>query len=314
MSDKPLLIAHRGACGYLPEHTLEAKAMAYAMGADFLEQDVVATRDDRLVVLHDIHIDSVTNVVEQFPSRARADGRYYARDFDLAELKRLNVHERRATDGISAVYPGRFPTNTGRFSVSTLEEEIELVQGLNRSTGENVGIYPEVKSPAWHHAEGIDVSRQLLRVLANYGYTEPTDPIFVQCFDYDELQRIREQHGCKLRLLQLIAEDSWNESNNNYADMRTSAGLKKVSGVADGIGPWVEHLYACQAIDGQPVSSGLVNVAHENGLQVHPYTFRTDELGTGFDNYAEMVNWFVDELAIDGLFTDFPDVTRRLLE
>ena len=92
--ERPLIIAHRGACGYLPEHTLEAKALAYGMGADYLEQDVVATRDDRLLVSHDVHLDTVTDVAERFPTRAREDGRFYARDFDLAEIKTLNVHER----------------------------------------------------------------------------------------------------------------------------------------------------------------------------------------------------------------------------
>ena len=100
------VIAHRGASGYLPEHTLPAKALAYAMGADFLEQDVVATRDDILVVLHDIHLDRVTDVAAQFPNRARADGRFYVRDFDFAEIRTLKVTERLDDEG-QPVYPGR---------------------------------------------------------------------------------------------------------------------------------------------------------------------------------------------------------------
>jgi len=103
-----VIIAHRGASGYLPEHTLPAKALAYAMGADFLEQDVVATRDDQLVVLHDIYLDRVTNVAERFPGRAREDGRYYARDFDLGEMRTLKVTERLDAGGLP-VYPHRFP-------------------------------------------------------------------------------------------------------------------------------------------------------------------------------------------------------------
>ena len=104
----PVIIAHRGASGYLPEHTLPAKALAYAMGADFLEQDVVATRDDQLVVMHDIYLDRVTDVATRYPDRIRADRRFYVRDFDLGELKQLDVWERANADG-SAVYPGRFP-------------------------------------------------------------------------------------------------------------------------------------------------------------------------------------------------------------
>ena len=124
--DRPLIIAHRGASGYLPEHTLESKALAYGMGADYLEQDVVASRDGELIVLHDIHLDRVSNVSEIFPRRRREDGRYYARDFDLSELRDLNVGERRGDDGALAVYPGRFPTDQGRFSISTLAEEIQM--------------------------------------------------------------------------------------------------------------------------------------------------------------------------------------------
>ena len=115
-----VVIAHRGACGYLPEHTLEAKAYAHALGAHFIEQDVVATRDNELVVLHDIHLDRVTDVSDKFPDRKRSDGRYYARDFDLAEIKTLTATERRGDDDTTAVFPSRFPTGVGNFRVPTL--------------------------------------------------------------------------------------------------------------------------------------------------------------------------------------------------
>jgi glycerophosphoryl diester phosphodiesterase len=131
---KKNVIAHRGASGYLPEHTLEAVAMAYAMGADYLEQDVVLTKDDHAIVLHDIHLEAVTNVAQVFPRRARSDGRYYAIDFTLAEIKALQVHERIALPAGAAVYPKRFPVGWSRFEIPTLEEEITLVQGLNKST------------------------------------------------------------------------------------------------------------------------------------------------------------------------------------
>ena len=139
----PAVIAHRGASGYLPEHTLPAKAMAYAMHADFLEQDVVATRDDVLVVLHDIHLDRVTDVARRFPGRARDDGRYYVRDFDLAEIRTLAVTERVDEEGLP-VYPRRFPPHRGRFGVHTLADELALVTGLNHATGGKTGVYPEI--------------------------------------------------------------------------------------------------------------------------------------------------------------------------
>jgi glycerophosphoryl diester phosphodiesterase len=303
----PVVIAHRGACGYLPEHTLEAKALAYGMGADYLEQDVVASRDDELVVLHDIHLDTVTDVAERFADRAREDGRFYARDFDLAELKTLNVHERRSEDGVTAVFPGRFPTTEGRFSIASMAEEIAMIQGLNKATGRNIGIYPEVKSPAFHAEEGVDVSQLLLNMLKEFGYSDKEAPVYVQCFDAGEVVRLRNELGCQLKVVQLVGENDWGESDTDYDVLKTADGLRQIATVADAIGPWAEQLYTIAEIDGQPVSTGLVSRAHAAGLSVHPYTFRADALLPGFDTFAEMVEWFAATLSIDGLFTDFPD-------
>ena len=301
------IIAHRGASAYLPEHTLPAKALAYWMGADYLEQDLVATRDDRLVVLHDIHVDRVTDVADRYPGRARDDGRYYARDFDLAELRALEVTERLDADG-NAVYPGRFPVGAGAgFRIHTLEDELELVRGLNRTTGLGTGIYPEIKRPAWHHDEGIDMAAGLIEILAEFGYTSPDDPVFVQCFDLAETRRIREDLGSRLRLVQLIGDNAWGESDTDYEAVRTPDGLADVAGFADGIGPWVNQLYELEGVDGKPVSTGLVRAAHDAGLLVHPFTFRADDLPAGFATLEQALDYFVAELAIDGLFTDFPD-------
>ena len=139
-----IVIAHRGASGYVPEHTIAAKAMAYAMGADYIEQDVVMTKDNQLVVLHDHYLDHVTDVQEKFFTRKREDGRYYVIDFTLDEIRTLNVSERYdMIDGVKvAVFANRFPLNKSIFKVHTLSEEIELIQGLNKSTGKNIGIYP----------------------------------------------------------------------------------------------------------------------------------------------------------------------------
>ncbi|MCI0517432.1 MAG: glycerophosphodiester phosphodiesterase [Woeseiaceae bacterium] len=314
MPDRPLLIAHRGASGYLPEHTQEAKALAYAMGADYLEQDIVASRDDVLIVSHDIHLDRVSDVATRFPDRHREDGRFYVRDFDLAELRTLNIHERLNQDASGPAFPGRFPVDKGNFGIVTLQQEIELIQGLNRSTGRNVGLYPEIKAPAWHRQQGVDVSSLLLAVLDQYGYRSKQDPVFVQCFDAQELKRVRGVLGCRLRLIQLVGENDWGESATDYDAMKSSRGLVDVARVADGIGPWIEQLYTPAEIDGQPVSSGLVRMAHDAGLQVHPYTFRADALPSGFDSYHELVSWFVDELGVDGLFTDFTDLTLDVLD
>ena len=315
MTDKDVLvIAHRGASGYLPEHTLEAKALAYGMGADYLEQDVVATRDDELVVIHDIHLDRVSNVAEKFPHRKRDDGRFYVRDFDLAEIRTLRAWERRNDDGISAVFPKRFPTGQGAFQIPTLREEIKLVQGLNKSTGRSVGIYVEIKKPAWHQAEGVDVSPLLLQLLDDAGYRTRDDLAFVQCFDASEVRRLRNELGCELKLVQLLGENDRGESDTDYDQLKTPAGLRSIAATADGVGPWIGQLIKMADIDGRPVSTGFVSAAHDAGLTVHPYTFRADELAPGFDSLQEMIRWFVDELAIDGVFTDFPDLARAALQ
>jgi glycerophosphoryl diester phosphodiesterase len=310
---QPLIIAHRGASGYLPEHTLEAKALAYGMGADYLEQDLVATRDDRLIVLHDIHMDRVTDVAERFPDRHRDDGRYYARDFDLEEIRTLHVWERLNRVGDDVEFPGRFPARSGNFRIPSLEEELEMIAGLNRASGRSVGIYPEIKRPAWHRNEGFDLAARLLEVLDRFGYGNPDDRAFVQCFDASEIERLRHELGCRLPLIQLIGENTWREADTDYEQLRTEAGIERLAGIADGIGPGLWHLYSLADIDGQPVSTGLVSLAHSRGLAVHPYTFRSDQLPPGFETFEATVQWFAGTLGIDGLFTDFPDLARRAL-
>jgi len=308
MADRStLVIAHRGACGYLPEHTLEAKAYAHALGADYIEQDIVATRDDELIVMHDIHLDRVTNVADRFPDRSREDGRFYVRDFDLEEIKSLVAWERRRADGVAAVFPNRFPTGLGTFRVPTLREEIKFIQGLNRSTGREVGIYPEIKRPQWHRDEGLDISRQVVQLLDDLGYRTKNDPCFLQCFDAAEVRRIRQELGCQLKMVQLIGENSWGESPTDYDELIKPVALKEVAAIVDGIGPSLGHLVTLSEIDGSPVSLGLVSAAHAVGLSVHAYTFRADQLAPGFDTMQQMVSWFVDELHLDGVFTDFPD-------
>lgn len=308
----PLIIAHRGASGYLPEHTLESKALAYGQGADFLEQDIVATRDDELVVLHDIHLDTVSDVAEKFPDRARDDGRWYARDFDLAEIRSLRAWERMSPDRVGAVFAERFPVRTGYFSIPTLADEISMIQGLNKSTGRQVGIYPEIKKPAWHHEEGVDVASLLLRTLEQFGYRDRRDPVYLQCFDPIETRRLREDLGTNLRVVQLLADNRWGEASTDYDYLLTRDGLEDIAGYADAIGPWVPQIYRVSD-SGDPESTGVVEAAHDEGLAVHPYTFRADQMPPGFDSYEACIRWFSDALVIDGLFTDFTDLTRIAL-
>lgn len=307
----PLVIAHRGASAYLPEHTLAAKGLAHEMGADYLEQDVVASRDDELIVLHDIHLDRVTDVAMRFPGRERADGRFFVRDFDLQELRSLHVWERMQADG-SPVYPQRYPARSGNFQINTLREELEFIHRLNDETGRRAGIYPEIKRPAWHKGEGIDIAPCLLALLADFGYQNRDDPVFVQCFDAAELRRLRQELNCPLRLVQLIGENDWLEAATDFDVLRTAEGIEELAKTVDAIGPNLSQLFKLQEIDGMPVSTGLTELAHAAGLLVHPYTFRVDEMPAGFASFAELVRYFVVELGVDGVFTDFPDQVLQL--
>lgn len=303
---RPIVIAHRGASGYLPEHTLAAKALAHEMGADYLEQDVVASRDDELVVLHDIYLDRVSDVATRFPGRQRQDGRYYARDFDLAEIRSLRAWERMHADG-SPVYPGRYPPQSGEFRLNSLAEELAFIQKLNADSGARVGIYPEIKRPAWHREEGIDIAPKLLMELREFGYADREDPVYLQCFDDAEVRRLKYELDCPFKLVQLIGENSWLEAETDFDALRTEEGIRELANTADAIGPHMCHLYQFSGVDPVPASSGLVERAHEAGLSVHPYTFRVEEIPPGFASFAEFVRYFLEDLKVDGLFTDFPD-------
>jgi glycerophosphoryl diester phosphodiesterase len=309
----PLVIAHRGASGYLPEHTLPAKSLAYAMGADYLEQDVVASADDQLVVLHDIYLDRVTNVAAVFPLRVRTDGRYYVRDFNMAELRILKSWERMDHSG-AVVYPQRYPARSGEFRIHTLREELDLICGLNSATGGNTGVYVEIKRPAWHRKEGIDIAPLLLQILAEFNYRSHSDDVYVQCFDSTELHRIRHELKCPLKLVQLIGENSWDEADSDFDKMRLKSGLRALAGTVDAIGPWLHHFYNTDEIDGSPVSTNLADNAHAAGLDIHPYTFRADEVPRGFASFDQLICYFLDVQAVDGLFTDFPDRVRKIVD
>lgn len=311
----PIVIAHRGASGYLPEHTLEAKALAHGMGADYLEQDLVLTRDGVPLVLHDIHLDTVTDAAKCYPNRARSDGRWYAIDFSLAELRRLRVHERTDPATDQPVYPNRFPLShgpaTSPFRLHTLDEELTLIRGLNRSTGREVGIYAELKEPAWHHIQGQDLVSAVLPVLARRGYQTAADRVFIQCFDPQTLQGLHKRVP-GIPLIQLIGEPQWwAQPAADFAAMRTPEGLAAVSAYAAGIGPSIGHILAEPGPGGRPGFNDLVALAHSAGLLVHPYTARRDALPSGFDTFDSLLQALILNPGIDGFFTDFPDLAVR---
>ena len=303
---KALVIAHRGASGYLPEHTLESVTLAYALGADFIEQDLVVTKDSKLIVLHDIHLETVTNVEQVFPGRKREDGRYYVLDFTLAELKTLNVHERQNAKG-KQVFSNRYQGN-GTFHIATFEEQIELILQFNHQFNKTTGFYPEIKSPAWHKEQGVDISQLVLAVLRKYELDDADKAVFLQCFDFAETQRLRNVLNAKVKLIQLIGENDWLESPTNYNFLKTPEGLEAIAKVAQGIGPWIPQLVDLKSM--QP--TGFVKRARIAGLKVHPYTFRKDALPDNVDTQQTMQLLF-EELKVDGLFTDFPDTVIKYL-
>lgn len=294
---QPIVIAHRGASGYLPEHTLEAKAMAHAMGAGFLEQDIVLTKDDVPVVMHDIYLDTISDVAQRFPGRHRENGRFYALDFTLAEIRQLHATERFSEKTGKQVYPKRFPKDATAFQIPTLEEELQLIEGLNKSTGRVAGIYPEIKQPKWHRGEGHDISAIVLPVLKKHGYATRSDPCFLQCFELEEVKRIRKELGWQGRLVFLMG--SFKKGEKVETEKAT---LSDVATVADGIGP---------AIGADIVR--LSTEAHEAGLIVHPYTLRIDDLPKWTTSTNDLLHLLFDEAKVDGLFTDFPDVVVKWL-
>ena len=303
------VIAHRGASGYLPEHTLEAQAMAVGQGADFVEYDVVLSRDGVPIVLHDLTVDTVTDVATRFPDRARADGRYWAIDFDLAELRELRVVERFSPATGEVVFAGRFPSGQGRFGIVTLAEAIELVQGLEASTGRSIGIYPEIKRPAWHRAAGQDISRIVLETLEAHGYGAAADPrLYLQGFDWAETRRIRHELGYAGPLVQLIGRNDWPDAaGTDYPALLTSEGLAELAATVDGIGPFIGLV-----VDSAGHSTGLAERAAAHGLAVHAYTLRADRLPGWAPDMTTLTARLV-AVGVDGLFTDHPDLTLEAL-
>lgn len=326
-----VIIAHRGASGYLPEHTLEAKALAFAQGVDYLEQDLAMTKDDHLIVIHDHFLDQITDVAKKFPDRKRADGRYYVIDFTLDEIKSLEMTENfKEENGKQvAVYPGRFPLWNSHFTIHTFEEEIEFIQGLEKSTGKKVGIYPEIKVPWFHHKNGKDIAKATLEVLKKYGYTTKDSNVYFQVFDYNELKRVKTEllpeMGMDLKLVQLVSYTDWHETeekdkdgkwvNYNYDWMFEKGGVKEIAKYADGIGPaWYMMIDEEKSTKGNIVLTDMVKEIKDSGMECHPYTLRKDALPAFVDNIDELYDAVLYKAEATGVFTDFPDLGVKFVE
>ena len=334
----PLVIGHRGASGFLPEHTLEGYKLAIEQGADFIEPDLVLTKDGVMIARHEPVLDGTTDVATKFPASRKTtrnlDGvsttAYFASDFTLAEIKTLGAVQ------ASASRPQQF---NGLYKIPTLDEIIALAKSEGTKAGRTVGIYPEIKHSTFSAGIfGANVIEDglVVKLHAAYGNTASA-PVFIQSFEVSNLQYLRTKTS--IRLIQLVDADDVNADGSMalvapyrqpydfvvkgdprlFSDLLTASGLDFVKTYAHGVGPWKPYLVKTVAdnvdrngdgkitindrrVDG---STGVIELAHQKGLMVHAYTFRNDASGYGFtDPKAEMTYYF--RLGLDALFTDFP--------
>jgi glycerophosphoryl diester phosphodiesterase len=312
---RALVIAHRGASGYLPEHTLEAYALAIEMGADFIEPDLVASKDGVLIARHEPMLGATTDVAEhpEYATRRvtlEVDGvaitDWFASDFTLAEIRRLRAKQAMAE---------RDQSMNGKFLIPTLQDVIDLAKAKSLESGRVVGVYPEIKHPTFHAAIGLKLEDRLLDVLTAAGWTEKSSPVIIQSFEVAGLKYLRSK--TRLRLVQLIDADDVDKNGNlvlnppldrpydftvaqdrrTFKDLVSKAGLAEIKTYADGIGPWKRYVVSAKQIDadanGQAddlngdgkiderdrvllAPSTLVKDAHDLGLFVHTWTFRNE--------------------------------------
>ena len=324
---KPIVIAHRGASGYLPEHTLAGYGVAMLQGADFIEPDLVMTRDGELIARHDNRLDLTTDVATrpEFASYKRTkdvDGvrmsGWFSEDFTLAEIKTLRCNER-----IPEIRPAnrRFD---GQFEVPTLREILGVVRDHEQQLGRRIGIYPETKHPTHFARLGLAMEPALVALLNNYGYARKDDPVYLQSFEPTSLKQLRAL--TPLALIQLLDENGapfdLRASGETYDAMATATGLAQIATYADGIGPNKERIIARDAGNRlAPQPTNLVRDAHAAGLAVHAYTFRAEnyflptELRNGSDptTCGDLESEIQAYLAvgIDGMFVDHVPYARR---
>ena len=323
----PLVIGHRGASGYRPEHTLAAYELAARMGADFIEPDLVSTKDHVLVARHENEIGGTTDVANraEFAGRKTTkviDGTaligWFTEDFTLAELKTLRAKER---------LPQVRQENTmydGRFEIPTFAEVLALRERLTKTLHREVGIYPETKHPTYFRSIGLDLETPLVRQVRGAGLDKAKAPIFIQSFELTNLQDLREQFGVKARLVFLTSASgapydlASTGDPRTYADLTTAAGLGAMAGIVNGIGPDKNQVIGRNADGTLAKPTTLVADAHAAGLLVHPYTFRAENtflpldfrVGTDATAYGRAIDEQVRFLqtGIDGLFTDQSDI------
>jgi glycerophosphoryl diester phosphodiesterase len=320
---RSLVIGHRGASGYRPEHTLASYELAARMGADFIEPDLVSTKDGVLVARHENNITGTTDVASRpefshlFRPEVTVDGTkmqgWFTEDFTLAELKTLRAVER---------LPDVRQRNTiynGLFEVPTFQEVLDLRARLSRELGREIGVYPETKHPTYFRSIGLALEPLLVRILRKNDLDRRNAPVFVQSFEAVNLRDLREQFGVRVPLVFLTAASGGPFADpRSYADYLTPAGLRDLAAFANGIGPDKVQVIPRNADGTLGTPTGLVDAAHAAGLVLHPYTFRAENqfLPADYRNGADPNAYgrAMDEqitflrAGIDGLFTDQADI------
>ena len=312
----PLVIGHRGAPGHRPEHTIASYELAIDYGVDFIEPDVVPTKDGILIARHENNLSNTTDVAEKFPDRKATktiDGKtvvgFFSEDFTLAEIKSLRAKER---------LPFRNQGWNGVYEIPTLQEAIDLAKRKSEVEGRAIGIYPETKHPSYFRSINLPLESRLLQVLAANGYTDADAPVLIQSFEVQNL--IELSKVTKLRLIQLM-DDAKEQpydfvlagDRRKYGDLMTPASLATVAAYAHGIGPDKRSIVP-QSIGGSLLEpTALVVDAHKAGLVVHPYTFRDEPRYLAPDYLNDPIREYLQfyKLGVDGVFSDFADSAVR---
>ncbi|MQA60416.1 MAG: glycerophosphodiester phosphodiesterase [Actinophytocola sp.] len=323
-SAAPLVIGHRGASGYRPEHTIAAYELAARLGADYIEPDLVSTKDGVLVARHENEISGTTDVADRpkFADRRTTkviDGNeitgYFTEDFTLAELKALRAKER---------LPELRQRNTvfdGAYQVPTFQEVIDAAKRLSKELGREIGLYPETKHPTYFASIDLPLEPELVKTLNRNGLNRKGAKVFVQSFEVANLKELRSQ--LRVPLVQLVwlsgrpYDFTVADEDRTYADMVTPEGLAEIATYADGVGPEKTMVIKWREDKSLGEPTALVPDAHQAGLVVHPFTFRAENtfLPTDFRSSDDPADYgrVIDELreyyalGVDGVFTDNAD-------
>jgi glycerophosphoryl diester phosphodiesterase len=297
----PIIIGHRGASGHRPEHTIESYTLAIAMGADYIEPDLVSTKDGVLIARHENEIGGTTDVADKFPGRRATktiDGEsitgWFTEDFTMAEIRTLRAKER---------LPFRSHERDGLYPIPTFDEVLALAAAKSKETGRTIGLYPETKHPAYFRSIGLPLEPPMLETLAKYGKQDTSAAVFIQSFEPENLKLLRPQ--TTLRLIQLL---------DASADV-SPARLAEIATYADGIGPNTRLVVPANADGTLREPTTLVADAHAAGLLVHVWTLRSEPafLSPTYGGDPLKEHRQFAELGVDGIFTDFPDVAVAAL-